>query len=56
MPVVPAVTDVHVPASASSAVTETVKVFPWMQIGNLLNRSLLLSPKSARLFGRRDEL
>ena len=47
--VVLVVTDVLV--SLSSAVID-VMVFPWILIGNLLSRSPLLSPKSARLFGQ----
>ena len=50
--VVPSVTDVHVPVCSSSAVTESCEGISF-RIGNLLNRSPLLSPrKGARLFGR----
>ena len=31
------------------------KVFPWILIGNLLNRSPLLSSESARLFGWKNQ-
>ena len=49
-PVVPVVTDVLV--SPSSVVTECLEMCPWRSIGNLSNRSLLLSPRSAVSFGQ----